>query len=50
MPSADDLVKFIIFLWFAFAFLAGIALFFNKFLVPFIPKLLYKTLFLCLQV
>ena len=38
MPLADDIVKFIKFLWFAFAFLAGIALFFDKFLVPFIPK------------
>ena len=26
MPSVDDIVKFIILLWFAFAFLAGIAL------------------------
>ena len=27
MPSADDIVKFIFYLWFAFAFLAGSALF-----------------------
>ena len=41
MPSADDITKFILCLWFPFAFLAGLALFFDKFLVPFIPKFYY---------
>ena len=38
MPSAHDIVKFIICLWFSFALLAGLALFLDKFLVFFIPK------------
>ena len=45
MPLADDIVKLIIVLWFAFAFLAGLAFFFDKFLVPFVPKFQYITLF-----
>ena len=40
MPSADDIVKFVICLWFSFALLAGLLLFFDKFLVPFIPYIL----------
>ena len=48
MPLADDIVKFIIFLWFALAFLAGIALFFDNILVPFIPKFKYINLFFIL--
>ena len=50
MPSADDIVKLIIFLWFAFAFFAGIAFFIDKFLVLFIPKFYEKLFSLCLQV
>ena len=38
MPSADDIVRFIICLWFSLGLLASFALFFNKFLVPFMPK------------
>ena len=41
MPSADDIVKIIICLSFSFALLAGIALFLDKFLVPFVSKLYY---------
>ena len=48
MPSTDVIVKFIICLWFSFAFLAGIALFFDKFLVPFIPKFQYIPYFFML--
>ena len=48
MPSADDIIKFIILLWFSFAFLAVIVLFFDKFLLPFIPKSLYKPFFFML--
>ena len=43
MPSPDDIVKIIICLWLSFALLAGLALFFDKFLVPFIPKFYYIT-------
>ena len=46
MPSADDIVKIIIYPWFSFALLAGLALFFDKFLVPFVHKfkiILYST-------
>ena len=43
MPSADDIVKFIKCLWFSFALLAGLALFFDNFLVPLIPKFYYIT-------
>ena len=39
MPSADDIVKFIICIWFSFALLADLALFFDKYLVHFLPKL-----------
>ena len=48
MPSADDIVKFIILHCSAFAFLAGIVLFFDKFLEPFIPKFWYIALFFML--
>ena len=33
MPPADDIVKINLCLWFSFALLAGIAHFFDKFLV-----------------
>ena len=48
MPSADDVVKFIIFLWFVFAFFAGLALFCDKLFVSFKPKFYYTTLFFLL--
>ena len=38
MASADVRVKYLFCLWFPFALLACLALFFDKFLVPFIPK------------
>ena len=38
MPAADDIVKYLICLWFSFALLAGLAIFFDKYSVPFIPK------------
>ena len=53
MPSADDIVKFIICLWFAFGLLAALSLFFDRFLKPFISKFYvilyftpYKTLYI----
>ena len=42
-PSVDDVVKIIICFWFSFALLAGLALFIDKFLIPFIPKYLKIT-------
>ena len=39
MPSADKIVHFLILLWFSLGILAGIALFFDRFLVSFIPRL-----------
>ena len=38
MPLADDLVKFIIFLWFSFAFIAGLALIFDQLQFILFPK------------
>ena len=35
MPSADNLVRFLILLWFSFGILAGFALFIDRFLIPF---------------
>ena len=43
MTSADDLVKFIIVLWFFLAFIAGLALIWDHFLVAFIPKHSFHT-------
>ena len=43
MPSAGDIVNFIICLCFSFALLAGLAFFFDKLLAPFIPKIQYIT-------
>ena len=46
MPSADDILKIILYPWFSFALLAGLAFFFDKFLVPFVHKfyiILYST-------
>ena len=39
MPSADDLVKFTIYIWFFFAFIADLALKIDQILVPFIQIL-----------
>ena len=38
MPSTDVIVKSIIRPWFSLGLLAGLALFFDRFLIPFIPK------------
>ena len=46
MHSADDIVKIIICVWISFALLAGLALFFDTFLVPFTPKFQYIMFFL----
>ena len=46
MSLADDIVKFMLLLWFFPAFMAGFALIFDQFLVPFIPKLQNKLTFL----
>ena len=39
MPSADKIIHFLILVWFSLGILAGIALFFDRFLVSFIPRL-----------
>ena len=38
MPPVDTLVRFLILHWFSLGILAGIALFFDRILVPFTPK------------
>ena len=42
-PSVDTLVKLIVCFWFFVAIIAGLALFLDKFLISFIPKLRSTT-------